>query len=175
MKARETDRDALNCARICEGKRYCYTIREDGRVIRTRRNSLKESRAKVTAKNGKAWVYIGRIAYRLDSLVARHFIKGYRLNDVIEHINGKEKDCAIWNLRVVPRSEYNKGRSRNGLCRPVMANGVVYPSVQACAKALFVTPSTLHDYLKGKYAQTMLDGCDIRLVSAEETGGKYET
>jgi hypothetical protein len=175
MKAREIDRDALNYTRICEGKRYYYAICEDGRVIRTQRNNLKESRAKVTVKNGKAWVYISRIMYKLDSLVARHFIKGYQLNDIIEHIDGKEKNCAVWNLRVIPRREYNKGRSRNGLCKQVMANGVIYPSVQACAKALFVEPSTLHNYLKGKYINTMLDGYDIKLVPTEETGGNYET
>lgn len=169
------DRDALNYSRICEGKRYFYAVCEDGTVIRTQRNNLKESRAKVTVKNGRAWVNIGHRAYKLDSLVARHFIPGYELNDIIEHIDDNPKKCAVWNLRVIPRSEYNKGRSRNGLSKQVMADGVIYPSVQACANALFVDQSTLHKYLRGQYASSMLDGYDIKLVPPEEIGGSYET
>ncbi len=121
--------------------------------------------------DGKAFIYIGRIAYKLDSLVARHFIKGYKLNDIIEHIDGKEKNCAVWNLRVNPRAEYNKGKSRNGLAKSVIVDGEPYPSMQAAAEALFVEPSTLHNYLSGKYKTSMLDGHDIQL----EGGQLYES
>lgn len=174
-KKSEIDRDALNYARICEGKRYFYAVCEDGTVIRTQRNNLKESKAKVTIKNGKAWVYIGRTMYKLDSLVARHFIPSYELNDIIEHIDGNPKKCAVWNLRVISRSEYNKGRSRNGLAKEVIVDGVTYPSIQAAAKALYVEQSTLHNYLRGKWKNTMLDGLDIRFSSSEEQEAEHET
>jgi hypothetical protein len=167
MKPRRIDPDALNYARLHEGKRYYYSLCEDGTILRTQRNNLKVSKAKISYINGKAFIYIGRIAYKLDSLVARHFIESYKLNDIIEHIDGKEKNCAVWNLRIIPRAEYNKGKGRNKLAKSVMADGVLYPSVIAAAEALFVERSTLDNFLKGKYKTSMLDGHDIRLVEAK--------
>lgn len=165
------DRDALNYARICEGKRYSYSVGENGIVLKTNRNNLKESKAKVSIRNNRAWVYIGKITYKLDSLVARYFIPEYKPNDIIEHVDGNPKNCAVWNLRIIPRREYNKGRSRNGLAKQVIANGIIYPSIQVCAKALYVEQSTLHNYLNGKYVNTMLDGLDIKFYTPE---GKEE-
>jgi hypothetical protein len=158
------DRDALNYSRICSGKRYSYAVCEDGTVLRTQHSNMKESRCKVTLINGRAFVYIGRIAYKIDSLVAKHFIPGYKPRDVIEHIDGNPLKCAVWNLRVIPRAEYNTGRSRNGLAKPIEINGETYPSIQSAAKALFVDQSTLHNYLRGKYNKTMLDGTEAKLI-----------
>ena len=168
MKRKKADLDALNYTLISEGKQYYYGICEDGIVLRTQRSNFKETPAKVTVKNGIAWVCIGKTAYKLASLVAKAFIPSYRPNDIIELIDGNPRNCAVWNIRTIPRSEYNKGKTRNGLCKEIAVDGALYPSVQACARALYVDTNTLWNYLTGKYRTTMLDGRDIRLIGTEK-------
>lgn len=113
---RPRDPDSWDCIRIAESELYTFSIREDGTLLKTRKKGLRESKATVTFKGGKAFVYIGKIAYRLDSLVAKHFLEGYRPNDLIEHINGNEKDCGAWNLRIVRRSDFAKKRPAGISC-----------------------------------------------------------
>ena len=169
---RKIDRDALNCARLEGGKFYSFTIREDGVVLKTRRRDLKETRAKVIITDGRAWVHIGHTKYKVDTLVAKHFISGYKPYSVIEHMDGNPKNCARWNLRILPRGEYNKRQSRNGLSKPVVADGTIYPSMTTCANALYVDRNTLRNYLNGKYKNTMLDGMDIHLMPPSAENGK---
>lgn len=162
-------RDSWRCARVSESQQFIFSIREDGALLRTRKSDLRETRAKVTLKKGKAFVYIGRLAYRLDSLVALHFIKGYQPNDLLEHLDGNEKNCAAWNLRVMPRSEFAKKTCRNKLCRPVIANGVFYPSIAACARALYVDEGTVQKYLNGtRTGERLLAGMDIHYDERKE-------
>lgn len=162
------DRDSWCCARVSESRLFIFSIREDGTLLRTRFTDLRETKAKVTYKKGKAFVYIGRLAYRLDSLVAKYFIEGYHPNDIIEHIDGNEKNCAVWNLRIISRSDFAKKTCRNKLCKPVIANGVEYPSVSACAKALYVDEGTVHKRLNGiRTGERLLAGMDIRYANQQ--------
>ena len=84
---RAHDPDSWGCVRISESPLFIFSIREDGTLLRTRKSDLRETKAKVSFKKGKAFVYIGRLAYKLDSLIAMHFIKGYQPNDLLEHID----------------------------------------------------------------------------------------
>lgn len=166
---RPRDPDSWNCIRIAESELYTFSLREDGMLLKTRKKDLRESKANVTYKKGKAFVYIGRIAYRLDSLVAMHFLKGYKPNDLLEHIDGSEKNCGAWNLRIIRRSDFAKNTCRNKLCRPVIADGVKYPSISACARALFVDEGTVQKYLKGtRNGKRLLEGHDIRYAEGGE-------
>lgn len=164
---RAHDPDSWGCVRLSESPLYIFSIREDGTLLRTRKSDLRETKAKVTFKKGKAFVYIGRLAYRLDSLVALHFVEGYQPNDLIEHIDKSQKNCGAWNLRVIPRSDFAKKTCRNKLCKQVIVDGVIYPSIAACARALYVDESTVQKYLNGtRTGERLLDGLDIRWLGA---------
>jgi len=173
---RPKDPDSWDCIRIAEGKLYTFSLREDGTLLKTRKKDLRESKAAVSYKKGKAFVYIGKIAYRLDSLVAKHFLRGYRPNDLIEHINGNEKDCGAWNLRIVRRGDFAKKTCRNKLCIAVIADGVEYPSISACAQALYVNEGTIQKYLKGtRNGKRLLEGHDIRYAEGESENERDRT
>lgn len=128
-------------------------------------------------RKGKARVYIGKYHYRLDTLVAKHFLSGYRTNDILEHLDGNQKNCGAWNLRIVPRSDFAKKHSRNKRSRPVILDGKRYPSIATCAKALFLDESTVQKYLKGTITRTgrwTLDGHDIRYADPEPNDNREE-
>lgn len=168
---RAHDPDSWRCVRISESAQYIFTIREDGTLLRTRKSDLRETKAKVTMRKGKARVYIGKFNYRLDTLVAKHFLTGYRTNDILEHLDGNQGNCGVWNLRIIPRSTFAKQHGRNKRSRPVILDGVRYPSIATCAKALFLDESTVQKYLKGTITRNgkwFLDKHDIRYADEEE-------
>ncbi len=174
---RAHDPDSWGCVRISESDQFIFSIREDGTLLRTRKCDLQESKAKVTMRKGKARVYIGKYHYRLDTLVAKHFLSGYRTNDILEHLDGNQKNCGAWNLRIVPRSDFAKKHSRNKRSRPVILDGKRYPSIATCAKALFLDESTVQKYLKGTITRTgrwTLDGHDIRYADPEPNDNREE-
>lgn len=173
---RAHDPDSWGCVRLSESPLYIFSIREDGTLLRTRKSDLRETKAKVTFKKGKAFVYIGRLAYRLNSLVAMHFVEGYQPNDLIEHIDKSQKNCGAWNLRVIPRSDFAKKTCRNKLCKQVIVNGVIYPSIAACARALYVDESTVQKYLSGtRTGERLLDGLDIRYAEPNDERKEQST
>lgn len=55
---RPRDPDSWDCIRIAESELYTFSIREDGTLLKTRKKGLRESKATVTFKGGKAFVYI---------------------------------------------------------------------------------------------------------------------
>ena len=168
---RAHDPDSWGCVRISESPLFIFSIREDGTLLRTRKSDLRETKAKVSFKKGKAFVYIGRLAYKLDSLIAMHFIKGYQPNDLLEHIDQNPKNCGAWNLHAIPRSDFAKKTCRNKLCKQVMVDGAIYPSIAACARALYVDEGTVQKYLNGtRTGERLLAGRDIRYVEQNHEG-----
>ncbi len=167
------NRDGLNCSRVCGGKRFLYSVREDGRVFRTSRKTLKEATVKPYLSKGHAAVKINGREYRLKNLVAQHFIEGYRPGDYVETLGGDPFRCAVWNLRLYSQMEH--GQKTGWLCsqsRRIIANGVEYRSIRACAAALHVSYQTIHDYLAGRVRRSVLRGIEISL--AAQAGGAAE-
>lgn len=155
------DKDALLYSRICSGRRYSYSVCEDGTVLKTSRIHYVENKVTPYLKRGKATVKINQKEYTLKQLVARHFIKGYQEGDYVEVINGDPFDCAAWNLRIYTQSEHGQRTGHLSRSQKVVANGVEYRSVRACAKALFVSYQTVLDYLSGNVKHSVLQGVSI--------------
>lgn len=105
-----------------------------------------------------------------------HFVEGYQPNDLIEHIDKSQKNCGAWNLRVIPRSDFAKKTCRNKLCKQVIVDGVIYPSIAACARALYVDESTVQKYLNGtRTGERLLDGLDIRYAEPNDERKEQNT
>ena len=49
--------------------------------------------------------------------------------------------------------------------KPVLANGVRYPSLEEAADALYVSKNTLLNYIEGKVKKSVLEGMRIEYVT----------
>ena len=153
--------DALLYSRICEGKRFYYSIREDGVVIKTSKVRYIESQATPYSKRGKATVKVNQCEYTLKNLVALHFIKGYKTGTPVEVIDGNPFNCSVENLRVYTYQEHGRRTGHLSRSRKVTANGVEYRSVRACARALHASYQTVLDYMSGSVNHSVLRGINI--------------
>jgi hypothetical protein len=79
------------------------------------------------------------------------------------NIDGNPLNCSADNLIIISKSEHGKRTGHLSRSQKIIANGVEYMSVRACAKALFVSYQTLLDYINGKYSHSVLDGMDIKI------------
>ena len=155
------DADALHCSRICEGKRYSYSVREDGVVFKTSRIRFIENRAAVYLKQGKATVKINQKEYTLKNLVAEHFIESWHPGAYVEIINGDPFNCAAVNLRLYTQSEHGRRTGYRSRSQKVIADGVEYRSIRECAKALHCSYQTLLDYMGGNVKHSVIQGVNI--------------
>ncbi len=147
-KSKRVDVNGLKYSRICTGKMYSYSIREDGVVIATSRVHYVENRAKAYLRRGKATVKINQKEYTLKNLVAEHFIEEYKPGDYVELIDGKPFHCAVWNLRLYTQQEHGRRTGHRSRSQQVIINGVPYRSIRAAARALYVSYQTLLDYMR---------------------------
>ena len=158
------DRDALNCSRICEGKMFYYSVREDGAVIKTSKIRFKESRARPYIRRGMAAVKINNRDYTLKNLVAEHFIEEYKKGDYVEAADGDPFNCAVGNLRIYTQKEHGERTGFRSRSHKIIADGVEYRSVRECARALFVSYQTVLDFLGGKSKKSVLQGVEIEIL-----------
>ena len=160
------DMDALMYSRICAGKRYFYSVCEDGKVIKCSRVRYVESEATPYLKKGHATVKINRREYTLKNLVAKHFIKSHRAGDYVEVLGGDPFDCAVWNLRLYTKSEHGRRTAPRVKSQRVIVNGIEYESVRKCARALHCSYQTVLDYLGGNVKHSVLNGITITKMEA---------
>jgi len=156
--------DAAHCSRICKGKRFSYSICEDGTVIKTSRKHFIESKVTPYLKSGMAAVKINGKEYTLKNLVARHFIPGHRKGDYVEVIDGNPFNCKRENLRSYSKQEHGQRTGHRSRSHKVIVNGVEYRSIRACAKALHCSYQTVLDYLSGGIKHSVLHGVTIEKV-----------
>ena len=152
-------------SRICEGKRYYYSVREDGVVFKTSKAHFVESRAQVYLKRGQATIKVNQKEQTLKNLVARHFVVGYRNGDYVEVLDGNPFNCAAGNLGLYTQSEHGKRTGYRSRSQKVIADGVEYRSIRECAKALHVSYQTLLDYMSGTVKHSVLHGKTIQIHS----------
>ena len=156
-----TKTDLMLHSRICEGKRFYYSVREDGAVFKTSKVRYIESRAAVYIKRGKATVKINQKEYTLKNLVARHFVPEYCDGDYVEVIDGDPLNCSADNLRLYTQAEHGRRTGHRSRSRKVIANGVKYRSVREAAKALYASYQTVLDYMNGRAKHSVLQGIII--------------
>jgi hypothetical protein len=157
----------LPYARLQAGERYLYSVRSDGQVLRTNKKNYAETVVKPYSCNGKRVVAIRRKKYNVDALVAKNFLADYKPQCIIQHLNGDEWDCDKDNLRIISRADFNaratlKSATEGKHLRPLIIDGVYYPSVRAAARGVYVTLQTLKNYLAGRHKCRCLAGMDIR-------------
>jgi len=92
----------------------------------------------------------------LKNLVAKHFVKGYRVGDFVECIDGNPFNCKVANLRIYTHSEHGKRTGWQSRSQAVVVGDVEYRSVREAAKALHVSYQTLLDYMGGKVKHSVI-------------------
>ena len=152
-------KENLDYRRICEVEKYFYSIREDGAVIRTSKARYTEKRIKPFLVGRCAYVAIQGERFSLKALVAKHFIKGWKPGSHIANIDGDPMNCARWNLELLER--HRRTNWSHPASVRVAVEGAEFASINQAANALFVSPKTLSDFLKGRHRKTVLDGKDI--------------
>jgi hypothetical protein len=155
--------DGTMCKRIGEGELYIYTACDDGTILRARKRTYTERECKPFLYRGAAHVCIyGKSSpQKVDTLIAKAFIPGYKPGSTIIHKDGNPLNCAVSNLLIARKSGV---KFRNRLCVRLRIDGVEYPSLQSAAKILYVAPTTLHNAVYGKHNPYILAGVKIEPV-----------
>lgn len=162
------DKNALIYSRICSGKRYFYSVCENGKVIKCSRIHYVESAVKPYLKRGHATVKINQREYTLKNLVAKHFIECYCAGDYVEVLSDDPFDCAVWNLRLYTQSEHGRRTAPRVKSQGVVANGIEYESIRKCAAALHCSYQTVLDYLSGNVKHSVLRGIAITKMEGNQ-------
>ncbi|MCL2531573.1 MAG: hypothetical protein FWE40_05400 [Oscillospiraceae bacterium] len=163
--------DALNYAEVGTGRVYIYTVREDGKAIKTSRKRYVESRVTPYLKRGHAVVKINGKEFTLKNLVAAKFHKDYFAGAYVEVIDGNPFNCRVQNLRIYSQSEHGKRTGYRSGSQPVVVDGVKYRSVRAAAKALHCSYQTLLDYINGDAKHSVLAGVRVNCVDKKNRDG----
>jgi hypothetical protein len=164
FKGKTYKSDGLLWSRICVGKQYIYSVREDGKVMRCDSSYHSERYVAVYLKHGHATVKINNREHRLKNLVAKHFLSGWVFGSPVECIDGNPLNCNVRNLRIYSKKEHGIKNGWKSRSQPVIINGVEYRSIREGAKAIYTSYQTISDYINGNVKKSCLDGYDIRLA-----------
>ena len=158
--------DGLFWSRInTKCKKFIYSVREDGKVLRTNRLNFHEEYVVPYLRKGHATVKINKREHRLKNLVAEHFLQGWSRGSPVECIDSNPFHCDVKNLRVYSRKEHGVNTGWKSRSQAVIINGVKYRSIREGAKAIYTSSQTICDYLSGNVKSSCLDGYDIRFAS----------
>ncbi len=153
---------------VFESPRCIYGVRDDGVFMITKKDTYEEFSATLFLKRGKACVTLNHGTVALDVLMARAFIPEFdSRTDHLKHIDGDPFNCAPSNLQIVPRTQRASEKAVEAKSKRVMVGETIYPSIQACADALYVSRATVFNRLYGSRKRTILDDVDIRFVDEE--------
>lgn len=99
--------------------------------------------------------------YKLQRLVAHHFIRPLTKNDVVINKNGMW-DCSVDNLKIISKSESGKRTGHLSRQRKIVMieNGMikqVFKSTREAEKELYISRQTVSDYCNGKTKKPMYD------------------
>ena len=164
--------DERNYVTIGENERYIYSLCREGVLLRTRKSNMSEKAAKVFLKHDRACVNMGGKTHKLSTLVAKHFVKGWVPDSIIEHRDGNIRNCHADNLRIMPRKGFKAKTYKQGRNRPIYANGVRYETVTAYAKGAHVSRGTVYNALKNRHQRSVLEGVEFEFENLENEGGR---
>lgn len=110
------------------------------------------------------WGYLQVVLYKdgrhvsktIHHMVAEHFVPGWDVGLIADHINGdKMFNCEV-NLEWITRGENNRRAVVLGLRKPftkpvqIVETGEIFNSVKACAEHLGTRPGAICEVLKGR-------------------------
>lgn len=158
------NKNSLQHSRVYTGKRYIYSVCEDGTVVKFSQKKFTETNVRVYLKSGIATVSINGKNCSLKKLVAENFIKILQDDDCVEVIDKNPFNCSVENLRIINRRKLGQKYGHLSKSKKITVDGVAYKSVKAAAKELFVSSQTIFDYLNGKVKNSILEGVHIEIL-----------